>query len=98
MKKALTLFSVIAVLFIVLSSNTKKISTFVMTTVTETPDLPSTPYAYSDIPFPDHIFNDNDTIIGYRAGGRLDSLVLILSMMILLLWEGFFFMMKSCLP
>ncbi len=55
MKKALTLFSVIAVLFIVLSSNTKKISTFVMTIVPETPDLPPTPHAYSDIPFPDHI-------------------------------------------
>ena len=75
MKKSFTFFSIIGVLVIILSSNTNKISTFVMTTVADTPNLPATPFEYSDIPFPDHIFNDNDTIIGYRAGGRLDSLV-----------------------
>ncbi|MFT6336264.1 MAG: cytochrome c peroxidase [Saprospiraceae bacterium] len=46
-----------------------------MTVVADAATLPETPYAYSDIPFPDHIFNDNDTIIGYRAGVRLDSFV-----------------------
>lgn len=60
----------------VLSSNTNKISTFVMTMVSETPTLPATPFEYSDIPFPDHIFNEeNFDTIGYGAGGRLDSLV-----------------------
>ena len=75
MKKSLTFFSIIAGLVIVLSSNTNKITTFVMMTVAESPNLPSTPYKYSDILFPEHIFNDRDTIIGYQAGGELDSLV-----------------------
>lgn len=53
-----------------------------MTVVVDAPTLQETSYAYSDISFSDHIFNDNDKIIGYRAEGRLDSLVLILLMTI----------------
>lgn len=77
MKKSFAFFSIIAGLVLVLSSNTNKISTFVLMIVADTPTLPATPFEYSDIPFPDHIFNEenSDTIIGYRAGGRLDSLV-----------------------
>ena len=76
MKKSFSFFFIIAGLVMVLSSNTNKISTFVMTMVAETPRLPGTPFEYSDIPFPDHIFNeDNTDTIGYRAGGRLDNLV-----------------------
>jgi len=77
MKKSISFFSFIAFLVLALSSNTTKMSTFVMTTVGEAPNLPPTPYTYSDIPFPGHIFNDSspDTIVGYRAGGRLDSTV-----------------------
>ena len=75
MKKSFTFFFGIVALVFVLSSNTNRISSFVMTIVGDAPNLPATPFDYSDIEFPAHIFNDRDTIIGYGAGGDLDSLV-----------------------
>ncbi len=70
-------FFILAVVFSTLAFTISRptVSNFIFTTVNDVPDLPDTPYDYSDITFPDHLLNaQDDTIdLGYEGGG-IDSL------------------------
>jgi cytochrome c peroxidase len=71
MKKYLLLFSFVISVVILLPNFTLEksaVSSFVFSLVSESPVLPETPYAYSDIEFPAHLFNNSTEDPGYAAG------------------------------
>ncbi|MDF1695872.1 MAG: cytochrome c peroxidase [Saprospiraceae bacterium] len=73
MKKYLIFaFGLILGVFFLSNINYDSPSSFVMTVVSEIPELPENPYDYSNIPLPDHLFVTDDDI-GYGRGG-LDTL------------------------
>jgi len=50
------------------------VSSFIFTTVNETPDLPDVPFDYADIEFPAHLLSDDDSLdLGYD-GSKIDTL------------------------
>ena len=69
MKKSILVFTALVIaLFSMSSKSFKATKSFVMTLVTEEPELPKTPFDYANIPLPIHLF-ESDEEIGYGRGG-----------------------------
>ncbi len=70
MKKAFAVsLSLVSLIFILSNFTVPEVHSFVMMVVGSEPDLPSDPFTYDDVEFPEHLFNLNEEI-GYEGGGR----------------------------
>jgi len=72
MKKQLLLFSSLGLCVLLLSNFKLHTNSFIFTLVNEEPVLPSEPFSYDDVEFPEHLLSSSfkDTIdSGYRSGG-----------------------------
>jgi len=65
--------SLLASALLLTNFTSDSVSSFIMTVVTEEPNLPDTPFDYERINFPDHLSAEQDTIeTGYT--GRIDTI------------------------